>query len=99
MLAESPDDAHAVYDLALVADRRQQYHDAREGYLRALRLDPQMADARYNLAVLTFSRGAVQEAQHDADEFAARYPNDPRILPLRRMLASPPPRTAMTMGQ
>jgi Flp pilus assembly protein TadD len=98
-LTSAPDDPRATYDLALVADRRQQFHDAREGYLRALRLDPTMADARVNLAVLTYSRGAVDEAQHHVEELLKIAPNDARIPSLFQMLSKPPPRAAMTLGR
>jgi len=40
--------------------------DAREGYLRALAMDPKMVDARYNLAVLTQGVGADDEVTLNA---------------------------------
>ncbi len=98
VLAAQPSSAQATYDLALIAQKKNQYRDAREGYLRALKLDPQMADARYNLVVLTRDLGATLEAQHHVDEFVAAYPNDPRILALRMLVATPPPRRALTVG-
>jgi tetratricopeptide (TPR) repeat protein len=82
----APDDARVAYDQALVAQSEARYREAREGYLRALSLDPKMADARYNLAVLTHGAGADDEARHNLDELAAIAPDDPRIAPLRAML-------------
>jgi hypothetical protein len=38
------------------------------------------------------------EAQHHLDEFATAYPDDPRITSLRQLVATPPTRAAMTVG-
>jgi thioredoxin-like negative regulator of GroEL len=89
VLAEDPASVQATYDHALVADRQQRYHDAREGYLHTLALDATNAEARYNLVVLTHAHGATLEAQHHVDEFAAKHPNDARLITLRQILASP----------
>jgi len=91
VLAEDASNVQATYDHALVADRQQRYHDAREGYLRTLALDATNAEARYNLVVLTHGHGATLEAQHHVDEFAAKHPNDARLLALRQLLATPVP--------
>ncbi len=88
VLARDPSHVGATYDLALVADREGNYHDAREGYLATLRLDPRYADARYNLALLTYRAGALAEARHHADELAAIVPDDPRLPALRATLGS-----------
>jgi len=89
VLAEDPASVQATYDHALVADRQQRYHDAREGYLRTLSLDATNAEARYNLVVLTHAHGATLEAQHHVDEFAAKHPNDARLLALRQLMTTP----------
>jgi Flp pilus assembly protein TadD len=89
VIAEDPSNVQATYDHALVADRQQRYHDAREGYLRTLALEPGNADARYNLVVLTHAHGASLEAQHHVDEFALKHPNDGRVLALRQLVATP----------
>src|SRR5207244_1821534 len=60
-LALDPMNARATYDLALIAHKRGQYHDAREGYLQALKLDPKYLEARYNLVLLTHANGAEAE--------------------------------------
>ncbi len=86
VLERNPENVAATYDLALIADRRGRYHDAREGYLAALRLDRDHADARYNLALLTYRAGALPEARHHADELEAIAPNDPRLPALRDAL-------------
>ena len=86
----------ATYDRALVADRQSRYHDAREGYLHTLQLDPTNADARYNLVVLTHGHGATLEAKHHFDVFVSSYPADRRIEQLRQVLATPSPARAMT---
>jgi tetratricopeptide (TPR) repeat protein len=97
VLAEDPTSPQATYDCALVADRQLRYHDAREGYLRALQLDPKNADARYNLVILTHANGATLEAKHHLDVFEASYPGDPRIPQLRGALGTPSPMRAMTL--
>jgi len=96
VLERDPDSAQATYDHALVADRQSRYHDAREGYLRTLKLDPQNADARFNLVLLTHGHGATLEAKHHFDVFQASYPNDARIAQLKQLLAAPSPVKAMT---
>ncbi len=77
-LGRYPDDPVAVYDAALVADRLRDYNAAREGYFKALKLDPQQADARYNLTILTLQAGATAEAKSHAEKFARAFPDDPR---------------------
>ncbi len=89
VLTEDPANVQATYDHALVADRQQRYHDAREGYLHTLSLDATNAEARYNLVVLTHAHGATLEAQHHVDEFAAKHPNDARLIALRQLLTQP----------
>ncbi len=98
VLATEPEDVRATYSLAFIAGATGNYHDAREGYLRALELDPGYADARYELARITYSRGALLETRHHVDVFAASYPFDPRVPELRKMLTVPPPRRALTVG-
>src|SRR5439155_19756846 len=98
-LALDPMNARATYDLALIAHKRGQYHDAREGYLQALKLDPKYLEARYNLVLLTHANGAEAEAQHHFIEFALAAPGDPRVAGLRAALAAiPPPRPPPRLG-
>ncbi len=98
LVAADPGDAIAQYDLALVADRRNDYNRAREGYLAALRADPQQAQARHNLVYLTLRQGAVGEARHHAERFAASFPgtraapSSPGWSPRPPARRPPPPR-------
>jgi tetratricopeptide (TPR) repeat protein len=93
LVAASPNDAEARYNLALVADKKNDYNRAREGYLAALKVDPTLINARYNLALLTLRRGVVDEARHHARKFAEAAPGDPRIAELmRRVDAAKPSR-------
>ena len=85
-----PNDPDAVYDLALANDMRGDFNPAREGYLKALRLEPDYRSARYNLAVLTLRQGIVVEARHHALEFAARFPDDPRAPGLIKLTGASP---------
>lgn len=71
-----PNDARAVYNVGLVAQRESRYNEAREAYLRALRLDPRNYSARYNLAVLTKDAGVVGEARHHLELLLRAYPGD-----------------------
>lgn len=92
VIAADANDAEAQYDLALVADKKNEFNNARQGYLAALRSDPDMADARYNLALLTLRYGAVDEARHHAKKFGESAPADPRNADLWRLLANAAPR-------
>jgi tetratricopeptide (TPR) repeat protein len=96
VLARDPNSVQATYDRALVADRLSRYHDAREGYLHTLQLDPANADARYNLVLLTHGHGATLEAKHHYEVFVTSYPGDHRSEQLRQVLATPSPTRAMT---
>jgi tetratricopeptide (TPR) repeat protein len=87
VVAADPGDGDALYDLALVADRRNDYNGARQGYLAALRADPKLAAARHNLVWLTLRAGAIDEARHHAERFAASFPEDPRGASLAKLVA------------
>ena len=86
LVAASPNDAEARYNLALIADKKNDYNRAREGYLATLKADPTLVNARYNLALLTLRRGVIDEARHHARKFAEAAPNDPRIPELMRRI-------------
>jgi tetratricopeptide (TPR) repeat protein len=81
--------ARAVLETAQAAQSQGRFHDAREGYLRALALDPNLADARYGLAILTHAAGANDEASHDLAELEKIAPGDPRIAQLKELLKTP----------
>jgi tetratricopeptide (TPR) repeat protein len=85
-LRDDPDDVHAIYDLALVDQIENRYHQAREGYLRVLRLEPRNADARFNLGVLTHGAGALGEAKHHLVELQKVAPQgDQRVVALQKL--------------
>jgi tetratricopeptide (TPR) repeat protein len=87
LAAAGSQDAVAVYNLALVADRRNNYNAARQGYLATLRVDPCYASARYNLAHLTWKAGIKEEAIHHARKFAeTAAPGDPMLQQLSAMM-------------
>jgi tetratricopeptide (TPR) repeat protein len=93
-LSSDPRSAPAAYDIALLDQRANHYRRAREGYLHALELDPELVDARYNLVVLTMGVGARDEARHHLSELVRAAPDDPRIPGLESALSSggaPPP--------
>lgn len=91
LVTADPNDAEALYDLGLVFDRKNLYNKARERYLAALRAYPNMADARFNLALLTLRHGVLDEAKHHAKKLSEIAPNDPRNAQVARMIASAPP--------
>lgn len=87
---QKPVDPRVHYNLALVADRRGDYNAAREGYLQALRADPKLAEARHNVALLTWRAGVMNEAHHHASRFLEAFPTDPRGPELARTVGLPP---------
>jgi tetratricopeptide (TPR) repeat protein len=88
LAAADPNDAEVVYDLALIADKKNEYNKARQGYLAALRANPKMADARYNLAYLTLNNNVLEEGKHHAAKFAELAPGDRRNLVLNQLIAA-----------
>ena len=90
LLAANAQDSDVVYNLALVADKRGKYNDARNGYLAALKSNPTFKEARYNLAMLTWRRGVVDEAKNHARKFAELSPNDPAAASLLQMVGETP---------
>ena len=96
--AANPQDADVAYDLALIADKRNKYNDARNGYLATLKLDPTYKDARYNLTVMTHRRGVIEEAKSHARKFAEIAPDDPRVGPLLQLVNGSAPTQAPTQS-
>lgn len=82
-------DAEAHYNLGLIAQHRGRYNQARSGYLAALRARPAFADARYNLAILTWNRNVEAEARHHVARFVERWPSDPRAKKLLELTGPP----------
>ena len=83
---EAPNDAEALFDLGIVADKKNDYNRARERYLAALRADPSLTAARRNLALLTFRFGIVEEARHHARKLVEATPGDTRSVELLRRI-------------
>lgn len=86
VIAEHPEDALAFYNRGLIAQRADRYNAARTAYIAALRLQPNLADARYNLALLVWSQGAKDEARHHVTRFLEMFPEDTRGPALRQMM-------------
>ena len=85
-----PDPARAAFERAFAAQQMGRFHEAREGYLRALALDPNLADARYQLALLTHAANTQDESRHDLAELERIAPGDPRISSLRALIEGSP---------
>jgi tetratricopeptide (TPR) repeat protein len=82
-LETAPDDVDALYNLAVIDQRRNRYTPARTGYLRVLRVRPDHLDARANLALLALGAGAVEEARHHQRKLEELAPSgDPRAIKL-----------------
>ncbi|MBK8255958.1 MAG: tetratricopeptide repeat protein [Polyangiaceae bacterium] len=88
LASNHPNDADITYNLALIADKRNRYNDARNGYLTALKLNPAYKEARYNLAMLTWRRGVIDEAKNHAKKFVEMAPNDPAGQALTQLMAT-----------
>jgi Flp pilus assembly protein TadD len=85
---EHPENADITYNLALIADRKGKYNEAREGYLKTLRLRADYADARLNLVYLTKRGGFLDEAKSHARRFHEAFPSDPRGKELSALVGS-----------
>lgn len=82
--------ARARLIVARIADTRDHYRDAREGYFRALELRPDFVEARYRLAKLVYRAGARDEARHHLEKLrGVAPPGDPRLLELEQALSRP----------
>jgi len=90
VLLVDPNNTSALYNVALVYQRMNLYHDSRELYLKVLRIDSTRLDARYNLAVLAHSIGANQEAEHHLEKLFAAAPGDERVTRLKALVNSAP---------
>lgn len=90
-LKAAPEDVDALYNLAVIEQRRNRYTDARTGYLRVLRLRPDHLDARLNVALLTLGAGALEEARHHQRKLLGQAPaGDPRVAKLAAALDKAP---------
>lgn len=90
MLELNPASVAGHYNLGVAALAQNQYRDARESFLAALRYNPKHKEARQNLAIVTHSRGAQDEAKHHLAEYAKLVePSDPQLAQLRARLSRP----------
>jgi tetratricopeptide (TPR) repeat protein len=92
-LGSAPDDVDALYNLAVIDQRRNRYTPARTGYLRVLRVRPDHLDARANLALLALGVGAIDEAKHHQRKLEEAAPSgDARVLKLAAALSKTKPK-------
>jgi tetratricopeptide (TPR) repeat protein len=92
-LEGASDDVDALYNLAVIDQRRNRYTPARTGYLRVLRVRPDHLDARANLALLALGAGAIDEARHHQRKLEELAPSgDPRALKLAAALSKTKPK-------
>ncbi len=91
MLALDKGDADAVYNRGYIADVNGNFNLARTSYLAALKLEPDYAVARFNVAVLTWKKGAKDEARNHVRRFLESYPGDPRGAQLTAMVGEAAP--------
>jgi tetratricopeptide (TPR) repeat protein len=90
-LTVDPADPDALYNRALIADKKNDFNKAREGYLATLKLEPGYAAARYNLALLTWRYGVREEAKSHVRRFVEAYPGDPRAAQLLATIGTTAP--------
>jgi tetratricopeptide (TPR) repeat protein len=84
LLDVEPRDREALFTDAICSDRLGQYHDAREGFLHVLQVDPAHVRARIQLVALTANSGALDEARHHLSKLEALLPpNDPQLAAAR----------------
>lgn len=95
-LSKDAGDALVLYNLGLVAQKRNRYNSARSRYLAALKADPNYNPARFNLAVLTWEAGVKDEAEHHARKYIELAPDDPHAAKLKGLILEPAPPVART---
>jgi tetratricopeptide (TPR) repeat protein len=79
----------ALYERARIAQHRNDYNGAREGFLAALAVDGRDVDARAALVELTAAAGALDEARHHLAELEKiATPGDARVGRSRALLAA-----------
>jgi len=87
VLEVEPRDLEAAFTAAVCSDRLGQYHDAREGFLRVLQIDPGHVPARIHLIALTANAGAFDEARHHLAKLEALLPADhPTVVAARKLI-------------
>lgn len=94
-IAQERDNVQALYNLALVEQRKGDYLRAREGYLAVLRVEPDHTDARFNLGILAHSIGARAEAAHHLAKLRATAKDPAKVARLEATLLEPAPSRAM----
>ena len=89
LLDEHPTDLGSVFGAAMASQSANHYHGAREGFLKALRLEPKHAEARYRLAQMTLAIGAKAEAGNHLRKLRQIVtPEDPRVRDIEQRLAA-----------
>src|SRR5690606_20629706 len=88
-LDDKPTDLGSVFGAAMASQSANHYHGAREGFLKALRLEPKHAEARYRLAQMTLAIGAKAEAENHLRKLRQIVtPEDPRVRDIEQRLAA-----------
>jgi tetratricopeptide (TPR) repeat protein len=77
-LAEHPDSAEALSNLAIVSARREQFAQAVELYGKALQANPQLKQIHFNMAVALGRMNRYAEAAEHLRTFVKAYPKEPR---------------------
>ena len=63
------DDAVLYFNLAVLLEERARLRESMQAYEAALRVDPQMADAHYNLSLLYKRIGRARDALRHMGEY------------------------------
>ena len=75
MVAERPDDPHALFLLGMVDYDEGSEAESRQEFTRSLQLDPKNNDTRYYLAMLDERDGNFEEARKGLEEVVKTDPN------------------------
>jgi Flp pilus assembly protein TadD len=75
MVAERPNDPHALFLLGMVDYDEDSEAEARQEFTRSLQLDPKNNDTRYYLAMLDERQGNFEEARSSLEEAVKIDPN------------------------
>jgi tetratricopeptide (TPR) repeat protein len=81
-LKTQPSSAEALSNLGTIHSRREQFREAADYYLRALKANPRLVPVHFNLAI---ALGRLQEFASAAEHlraFLKRYPDEPRARQL-----------------
>lgn len=76
-----------VFYEGLCAERVGRFLEAYNAFEHARRIDPTDSDTYNNISILAIKMVRIQQARIAIQQFQSRFPKDPRLSMLRRLLA------------